>query len=46
MQKEDVSNVDPCLLLSCEVGVHGYKLGRLGEAINSHPYLNLAGSRR
>jgi hypothetical protein len=46
MQKEDVSNVDPCLLLSCEVGMHGYKLGRLGEAINSHPYLNLAGNRR
>jgi hypothetical protein len=30
-----VSNVDLCVLVSCEAGVHEYKVGRLGEAINN-----------
>jgi hypothetical protein len=47
MQIEDASNIDFCILLSCEASVHGYKVGRLGEAINNHPYrVNLAGSWR
>jgi hypothetical protein len=38
MQTQDLSNVQFCVPLHVIAGVHVYKVGRLGKAVNNHPY--------
>jgi hypothetical protein len=42
-----VGYVNPCILLSITMGVHGYEVGRFGESIHDHPnQIKLVGHQR
>jgi hypothetical protein len=45
--RQHTSNVDLYILLNVVVGMHGYKVGRLGESIDNQPnQIKFAGSQR